>query len=218
MKKCKLFFNFEKEEKWLQDMASNGWQLQSVLFTYTFKKTKPEAAVIRTDCHIFNSRSRYLDYLTLFEDCGWKHIAGYKSGGMQYFIRTRADASEDIFSDAASKAGRYKRAADMWLSLFITYFIFSTTLFLNSSVGMRWSYVMNPKSAFFTPDIWSRTGDSFWRAFLIESPFAFFRIFTPLILFICVVLFGVFTIAFLRQYRKYRNKWTEQNNAGNNSL
>ena len=66
MKKVRLYLDFDKEEKWLQSMAKQGWQLQSVCFTYTFKKSLPDSEPIRMDFHIFNSTSRYQYYLALF--------------------------------------------------------------------------------------------------------------------------------------------------------
>ena len=209
MKKFKFFFDFEKEEQWLQKMAAEGWSLKSVLFTYTFEKTAPDTAPIRLDYHAFYSSSRYLDYLTLYEDCGWKHIAGNKSCGMHYFKQTRPDASSEIFSDAASMAGRYKRAADMWLALFACYLADCAALFTplySGSTGNQFlHYLLNPKSAFLTPGIWSLKGHEFITAFLFESPFAFTRICAPFILLALIITYGIFSIAFLRQYRKCKD-------------
>jgi len=207
MKKLRFFFDFDKEERWLQEMAAKGWQLQSVLFTYTFRKSDPDTLPIRMDFHTFYSQSRYQDYLTLFEDCGWKHIAGYKSIGMHYFVRIRPDASDDIFSDTASNAGRYKRVSEMWLSLFACYLAISSSLFTNFSHSMPLNYIIHPKTAFLTPDLWSLTGSVFWSAFFRESPFALFRILTPLFLVLFVAFYGICTITFLYQYRKCIKPW-----------
>lgn len=207
MKKLRFFFDFDKEEKWLQEMAAKGWQLESFLFTYTFRKSDPSALPIRMDYHTFYSQSRFQDYLTLFEDCGWRHIAGYKSMGMQYFVRMRPDASDDIFSDAASKAGRYKRVSEMWLSLFACYLAISSSLFTTFSHSISIDSIIHPKTAFLTPDLWSLKGSAFWSAFFIESPFAFFRILTPLFLVLFVAFYGICMIIFLYQYRKCIKTW-----------
>lgn len=206
MKKLRFFFDFDKEERWLQEMAAKGWQLESVLFTYTFHKSDPSALPIRMDYHTFYSQSRFQDYLTLFEDCGWRHIAGYKSMGMQYFVRIRPDASDDIFSDAASKAGRYKRVSEMWLSLFACYLAISSSLFTTFSHSISIDFIIHPKTAFLTPDLWNLTGSAFWSAFFIESPFAFFRILAPLF----PLLYGICALAFLYQYGKCIKIWKKQ--------
>ncbi|MEI8199964.1 MAG: DUF2812 domain-containing protein [Eubacteriales bacterium] len=207
MKKLRFFFDFDKEEKWLQEMAAKGWQLRSVLFTYTFRKSEPAALPIRMDFHTFYSQSRYQDYLTLFEDCGWKHIAGCKSMGMHYFVRIRPDASDDLFSDTASKAGRYKRVSEMWLSLFVCYMVIFSSLLTNSSNSMLLNYTIHPQSAFLTPDLWNLTGSGFWSAFLLESPFAFFRILAPVLFVLFVAFYGICAFAFLHQYRKCIKTW-----------
>ena len=131
MKKFKLFLNYEKEERWLADMASQGYQLKETDFGYSFEKTLPEQAVIKIDYRRFKKEQDFLDYLALFEDSGWQHISGTKKSGSQYFKKTNSDSTEDIFSDTASRAGRYKRLSDMWFSLFIP-------LIPRSESGKKW--------------------------------------------------------------------------------
>jgi Protein of unknown function (DUF2812) len=211
MKKLRFFFDFDKEENWLQKMAAKGWQLESVFLTYTFRKTTPDTPLIRMDYHAFYSQSRYQDYLTLFEDSGWKHIAGYKSMGMQYFMRIRDDASEDIFSDTASKAGRYKRVSEMWLSLFVCYIVIFSSFISNSSLMTMLHYIFHPETAFLTPGLWSLTGSDFWSAFFKELPFAFPRIIFPLFFILFVAFYGICAVAFLFQYRKCIKTWKKQN-------
>jgi hypothetical protein len=215
MKKIRFFFDFEKEEKWLLQMAAQGWHLQSVLFTYTFIKSEPDTEPIRIDFHTFTSQAKYIEYLTLFEDCGWTHIAGYKSCGMHYFLRTKQNATSDIFSDSASEAGRYRRVADMWLGLFACYIAITGSLFTNFSTKSLWQYTLNPRSAFLTPDLWTMSGSHFWSSFLFEFPFAFFRIVTgPLLVFI-VLFYGISGVLFLCQYYKSKNKADKLVSRGN---
>ena len=41
-------WEFEKEERWLNEMAQEGWALQNAGFcTYTFEKTEPGQYIIR---------------------------------------------------------------------------------------------------------------------------------------------------------------------------
>jgi hypothetical protein len=53
----------------------------------------------------------------LFKDSGWEHICGNRSCGAQYFKRIDESSDSDIFSDLSSKAGRYKRLSNVWMSL-----------------------------------------------------------------------------------------------------
>jgi len=36
---------------------------------------------------VFNSKSEFNDYVTLFEDTGWKHVYGTFYSGSQYFCQ-----------------------------------------------------------------------------------------------------------------------------------
>lgn len=112
MLKFKLFTNFEEEEKYLTDMAQNGFvfKKQGMIF-YHFSKDTPSALNYRIDYRIFDSNNKYSEYITFFEDCGWKLVYGSPNIGFHYFIPIKSDAKEEIFSDRISYADRYKRLA-----------------------------------------------------------------------------------------------------------
>lgn len=85
MYKLKFFIDFEKEEQWLEQMANEGYHLQNKFFGYHFRKGEPEKATIKIDFRMFKKKEDFIDYCTMFEDGGWKHLAGTKSSGVQYF-------------------------------------------------------------------------------------------------------------------------------------
>jgi len=62
---------------------------------YTFAPAPPQTATIRIDYRTFNDQISFADYLALFEDSGWRHLAGTRRSGTQYFLRLRADAATD---------------------------------------------------------------------------------------------------------------------------
>lgn len=171
MKKFRFFVQFEKEEKWLEHMASLGWMLSGKNLLYHFQKCIPEGKTIRIDYREMKSKKDFSDYCTLFEDSGWKHIAGTKSSGAQYFLKIKDTGTEDIFSDTLSRAGRYKRLSEAWMSCAI--------LFMPSFAA--WGNRINlytfssPKDWYYTPGLWQLQGARFWFAFLFETPFAVLR-------------------------------------------
>ena len=128
MKKFKPFLNYEKEERWLADMASQGYHLKEVGFGYSFESAPPEQVVIKIDYRRFKKEQDFLDYLALFEDSGWQHISGTKNIGFQYFKKTNSDSTEDIFSDTTSRAGRYKRLPIGRLRSFSHFFLYPLCL------------------------------------------------------------------------------------------
>lgn len=173
MFKFRLFIDFDKEEQWLNEMARGGFQLENVSLGYSFRPSPPEDSRFRIDHRVFNTQSEFVNYCTLFEDSGWKHIAGTRNTGVQYFKRLSERSAEDIFSDELSKAERYKRVSRFWLFFAVGMFFFSLVLVLTGGVDFR--AMVNPRLFYLTPGLWNRSGDSFWRAFWFETPFALFR-------------------------------------------
>jgi len=171
MIKFKFFLNYDKEEKWLEEMAAKGYQLKKVVFGYTFTKAQPENAIIRIDFRMFNKKQDYLDYITLFEDSGWQHIAGSRHNGTQYFKKINPARNDDIFSDSSSRAGRYKRLANMWMFMAL---IYAAVIIVGSLTGDI-SRFTSVRDWYFTPGLWEMTGTQFWRSFLFETPFVLFR-------------------------------------------
>lgn len=207
MKKFKPFFNLEKEEKWLNKMLQQGWALSRKPFSYEFVKMNDKNGIIKIDYRTFKSKKDWEDYILLFQDSGWKHIVGDRSSGKQYFIQADKNASADIFSDQLSRAERYKRMANVWISLAASYLILAFALYQTNTIDIE--SVLNPRSFYLTPGLWEMTGSSFWKAFLFETPFALGRGFAWLIFPILVVLYIVFAIKARMEYKKI---------ASNNSL
>ncbi|MCJ8012150.1 DUF2812 domain-containing protein [Paenibacillus sp. KQZ6P-2] len=201
MKKMKFFTNFDREEQWLNEMARQGNVLiRRKPFGYEFAQVPPENANFRMDYRTFKSRQDFEDYKALFEDSGWTHVAGTKSSGSQYFKQTRAEGSEDIFSDVDSKAARYKRFSDMWFSLACCFVPLFAALIATDAIKL--SAFLNPKELYYTPGLWDMSGGEFWRALLFETPFAFFRGFSWLVIPVMIVAYSVFAYKAKKQYAK----------------
>jgi len=106
----RLFFVWEDEREaaWLEEMAREGWHLESVgLCRYCFRKGEPAEIRYRLDYPSpqgFDER----EYRTLFKDAGWEHCGELL--GWHYF-RTPVQGTEtpEIFSDAESRNEKYKR-------------------------------------------------------------------------------------------------------------
>lgn len=199
MKKWKFFLDLDKEEKWLNEMAKQGWILARKSLRYKFERG--EEKLIKIDYRTFKSKKDLEDYLLLFEDSGWTHLAGDKSSGRQYFMKEDSNANDDIFSDQRSKAERYKRMADVWLNLAISYIPIAVTLSLTKFADF--GSILNPKSLYLTPGLWELTGLSFWKAFLFETPFALGRGFAWSIFPVLIILYIIFAIKARVEYKKF---------------
>ncbi len=203
MRKFKFFIDYDKEEKWLNEMANKGYQLESVSFGYKFRQTEPEDTVIKIDYRRFKKQEDFIEYCTLFEDSGWQHIIGTKSSGTQYFKKMDYNSDEDIFSDKKSKAGKYKRLSNMFMEMAICYLPIFVALQTTGAIDI--GVIFDPKSLYLTPELWEMNGLSFWKAFLFETPFALFRGLAWLFIPVSMVSYLFFSYKANRLYVKSLN-------------
>lgn len=207
MIKTRLFTgNIGNTEKWINQYVSQGFRLERVdgiSFRFTELPEGEKGRQIKIDWRTFQKEEDFRDYIALFEDSGWKHISGTKASGMQYFERRDEMAGEDIFSDTVSKAERYKRIANMWLT---SMGIYLPVLFGFYCTGaLKMPQFSNWKDFYYTPGLWEETGMRFLGKFLFETPFAMGRLIGGGIPFlILVVLYGFFGLKALYWY--YREK------------
>lgn len=208
MKSCyRCFFDFAREERWLADMARQGYALSEItcLGRYTFQPSDGTGLVYRMDYRVFGRTDDYGEYLALFEDSGWRHLRGSKSSGVQYFVQSKEGAPEDIFSDKASRAGRYQRLSAMWLSLFAAFVPIVVALAMTNAYGL--AAFTSPKALYLTPGLWQMSGARFWAAFLFETPFAVGRGFSWVLVLLPLILY---LIAFLKSRQLYRQYLKDQ--------
>jgi len=154
-------------------MAARGWMLKKHSILYTFEFAPPEQANIKMDYRHFKRQQDFVEYRTLMEDSGWRHIAGSKNSGNQYFMQTAKNGTDDIFSDGTSRAGRYKRLSEMMSYGFVVFLPF--VLIAISKGTLRLDAFINPRALYYAPGLWELSGFDFWRNFLFETPFALMR-------------------------------------------
>lgn len=200
MRKFRFYIDFEKEEKWLGEMAKQGWELSGISCGYEFRQTIPNNTIIKIDYRTFKKNSDFEDYLTLFRDSGWEHITGTKVSGAQYFKKVNESDDNDIFSDTPSKAARYKRLSNLWLSIAISYIPIFTALVSTKAIDV--TAFQNPKLLYYTPGLWEKTGVYFWRAFLFETPFAIMRGYLWIFFPILIIIYLIFSIKAEKHYTK----------------
>ena len=90
-------WEFDKEEDWLNEMAMNGWVLESVGFaSYHFVRCEPGEYNVRTEMRAFDE-----SYVSFMEETGAEYI-----GRMMmwiYFRKKTEDGPFDLFSDIDSR-------------------------------------------------------------------------------------------------------------------
>ena len=90
-------WQFEKEEEWLNEMAANGWVLESVGFCrYTFVRCEPGEYTVRTEIHIISQIwEAYESVIALWRRTGL-YIA--ERCGFEYPGRTEQEMTAFIHS------------------------------------------------------------------------------------------------------------------------
>ena len=90
-------WDFDKEEAWLNEMAMNGWALESVSFcSYHFIRCQPGEYSVRLEMHPYDEAS-----LSFMQETGAEYI-----GRMMmwiYFRKKTEDGPFDLFSDIDSR-------------------------------------------------------------------------------------------------------------------
>ena len=103
-------WNYEKEERWLNEMAMNGWALVSVFwFRYTFETCEPGEYIVRLEMN--NDPS----YETFIEETGAEVVGRFLQ--WRYFRRKAEMGPFDLFSDIDSKVAHLKKIGTLLFSL-----------------------------------------------------------------------------------------------------
>ena len=106
-------WDFEKEEKWLNDMAAEGWVLCGVGFCrYEFEMCEPGEYTVRLEFleHLPKSREGE-DYIRFLEETGAEHIGNYVRWA--FFRKKCSEGSFDIYSDLPSRVAHLRRMQHM---------------------------------------------------------------------------------------------------------
>jgi len=109
----KLFYDYEKEENWINSMAAKGWNLTGIYLTYTFEEGIPGEYTYRMV--LLEQRGTHpesINYIRFMEETGAEHVATY--GYWIYFRKKTAADDYDsfqIYTDTTSRIQHYKRVA-----------------------------------------------------------------------------------------------------------
>ncbi|MBN2616897.1 MAG: DUF2812 domain-containing protein, partial [Spirochaetales bacterium] len=107
----KAYINYEKEEKWLNEMCSKGYGLVGYSWCkYTFNDCEPNEYIYRLEMleHLPSSPEgqKYLEFL---KDTGIEHVATYIKW---VFLRKKSsDGQFNLFTDIESKVKHHMRIA-----------------------------------------------------------------------------------------------------------
>lgn len=125
-------WDFEKEERWLNEMAMDGWALCEVGFCkYVFERTQPGEYIIRLELHQHDER-----YIEFMHDTG-AEVAG-RLFAWVYFRRKSELGPFDIFSDIDSKITHLNKISRMLAGIGCANLIIGLINSFNPSVRIGW--------------------------------------------------------------------------------
>lgn len=115
--KCFLAWDYEKEEKWLNEMSAKGLQLVSTsIFKYVFEEGAPNEYQYRLEfLNQYPTHPESLTYIRFLEETGVEHIGSLMR--WVYFRKKTADGPFDLYSDLTSKIKHYKLILALLLTL-----------------------------------------------------------------------------------------------------
>ena len=105
----KLFFvwDFEKEERWLNEMAMDGWALKDVgICRYSFERTEPGEYTVRLEMRRADD-----EYMGLLEESGAEFVGRYLQ--WHYFRKRTSLGAFDLLSDIDSRVDHLTRIGKM---------------------------------------------------------------------------------------------------------
>lgn len=139
----KAFYDFEKEEKWLNEMSAKGMALSDYSWCrYVFQETPNSEYVYRIELlENLPKNAESIAYLRFLEENGVECAAMYWR--WIYLRKKTSDGPFELYTDIKSKISYYKRILMfwntlMWLELIvgtIDIAVGLTTVFYNESLG-----------------------------------------------------------------------------------
>ena len=132
VKKWIWIWEFDKEERWLNTMAQQGWVLDKLGFCrYEFVRCEPGAYTVRLEM-----REHDEAYLSFMADTGAEYV-----GRMMkwiYFRKKTEDGSFDIFSDVDSRIAHLERMCQTMKILGIANLVIGLANSLNPVIEFGW--------------------------------------------------------------------------------
>jgi hypothetical protein len=133
--KYKLFLAWQddREERWLEEMARQGWHLVEGGIRFVFRKGAPEAIRYRLDY-----RRRFPDgkgeYFAMFRDAGWEYVCGFVH--WHYFRSPASANAPEIYTDVESRVDMYRQLQRVLLAV-----MFLNLIMMNNSLRRETHWV-----------------------------------------------------------------------------
>lgn len=110
----RFFVDYEKEERWVNEMADRGWNLKkAIVGFFVFEKGTPQQYIYRNE--FVNRKSK--DYFEFLEMMNIECV--YKFGGWAYYRKPKTEGPFELFSDTTSKISYIKSMNRIFIVLLL---------------------------------------------------------------------------------------------------
>lgn len=139
----KVYWNFEKEEAWLNKLSAKGLALIDYSWgRYVFEDSEDCEYIYRIE--LLEKQAKHpesLKYIEFMEETGVEHVASYMR--WVYFRKKTSAGSFDIYSDIDSRIVHYKRILIFWIGLIITELCLGIMNLMTGLVFMESGFYIN---------------------------------------------------------------------------
>jgi len=144
----KAYWNYEKEEKWLNEMSAKGMALTDYSWCrYVFEQAQNNEYIYRIELlKYLPTHAESIAYIKFLEENGVECVATYMR-----WIYLRKKASEgafDIYSDIESKITHYKRILIFWNTIMCIEFMISPLCLLTGIINLNFEDVWRNSAIF----------------------------------------------------------------------
>lgn len=136
----KLYYNYEKEEKWLNEMALKGMALSNYSWCkYAFEDCEPGEYIYRIELlENLPTHPNSIAYIKFMQEMGIEHVASYMR--WVYFRKKASEGQFDLYSDIESRITHYKRINLLWSILALVEGIIGLSIITMSIVSIMNGY------------------------------------------------------------------------------
>jgi hypothetical protein len=129
----KPYWNNEREEKWLNEMAAKGLALHSYSWLrYVFEETPPGEYIYRLELLKYKpTHPESMQYIKFVEETGAECVVTYWRWA--YFRKKAADGTFELYTDFTSRIAHHKRLRTFWYGFA---FIELVALIMNLTAGL----------------------------------------------------------------------------------
>ena len=141
MKRFKMYFDKDKEEKWLNKMSEKGYAMEDFfLGSYTFSQSEKNQYIYRIDL-LNNWSGDKEDYASFMEETGAEFVCQWYR--WVWFRKKSADGPFELYTDKESQTKQYIRIMRFFIIAFLLELVCGINILLNHQDAPVFTAIMS---------------------------------------------------------------------------